>query len=72
MATLQEQLIEAQAAYHDLLIGKAVAEFRDQSGEVVRYTQADRRELNAYIADLKAQIAVAAGKCAVGPLRVRF
>jgi hypothetical protein len=72
MATLQEQLIEAQAAYHDLLIGKAVAEFRDQSGEVVRYTQADRRELNAYISDLKAQIAVAAGTASIGPLRVRF
>jgi len=72
MATLQELLIEAQSAYHDLLIGKAVAEFRDQSGEVVRYSQADRRELNAYISDLKAQIAQSTGTSPLGPLRVRF
>lgn len=73
MATLTDQLAEAQAAYHDLLIGKAVVQFRDQNGEVVIYQQADRSLLAAYIQDLISQIAAAAGThVRVGPLRVRF
>jgi hypothetical protein len=56
MATLQERLAEAEAAYHDLAIGKATVEFRDSNGETVRYTAANRAALSAYITDLKRQI----------------
>jgi len=56
MATLQERLTEAEAAYHDLLIGKAAVEVRDSNGETVRYTSANRAALASYIADLKRQI----------------
>lgn len=56
MASLTDQLAEAQAAYHDLTIGKAVAEFRDSNGEIVKYSQARKSDLANYIADLKAQI----------------
>jgi hypothetical protein len=57
MATLPERLVEAEAALHDLLIGKAVAETRDSNGETLRYTMATRSALVTYIADLKRQIA---------------
>ena len=73
MATLTDYLADAQAAYHDLLTGKAVVQFRDQNGEVVIYALADKSQLAAYIIDLKAQIALAAGsRVNVGPLRTRF
>jgi len=55
--TLQERLQEAEQAFHDLSIGKAVAELRDSNGETVRYTQASRANLSSYIADLRSQIA---------------
>jgi hypothetical protein len=57
MATVQQRLTEAEAAYHDLLTGKAVVEFRDQNGEVVRYGQARKGDLAAYIERLKQQLA---------------
>jgi hypothetical protein len=56
MATLPERLAEAEQAYHDLQMGKAVAEFRDSNGESARYTIASLPRLKAYIEDLKLQI----------------
>ncbi|MBH0113275.1 phage tail protein [Novosphingobium sp. YJ-S2-02] len=69
MATLQERLDEAEAAFHDLLIGKAVAEVRDANGETIRYTQTNRAALSAYIADLKRQLGTTSVS---GPLRPFF
>jgi len=57
MATLAEQLREAEEALHDLAIGKSVAECRDSNGEMVRYTMASRPALLAHIAHLKRCIA---------------
>lgn len=56
MATIQEQLTEAQDALHNLLIGKAVRVYVDQNGERIEYTQATRGALVAYISDLKQQL----------------
>jgi hypothetical protein len=56
MATLQERLDEAETALHDLLLGKSVVELRDSNGEVVRYNQASRSALRAYVEELKALI----------------
>jgi hypothetical protein len=56
MATLQERLDEAETAYHELCIGKALVQFHDSNGETVQYNQANRAALAAYIADLKRQI----------------
>lgn len=72
--TLQERLIEAEAAYHALLTGSGVAEVRDSNGESIRYTQANASRLRAYILDLKAEIAAeASGKSKpVGPLNPTF
>ena len=72
MATRAQRLVEAEAAYHDLLLGKAVVEFRDQNGEMLRYGQANRTALRGYIAQLKLEIAAEANGTTVdeGPLRV--
>lgn len=64
--TLRERLNEAEAALHDLNIGRNVVEVTDQNGERIRYGVPDRARLNSYIADLKNQIA---GK-SVGPMTV--
>lgn len=58
MATLttQEKLDEAQAAYHQLVIGRAPSVVVEQNGERVEFTQANRAALQAYISDLIAQI----------------
>lgn len=69
MATLQERLDEAEAAYHDLAIGKSVVELRDSNNETVRYNIASISRLAAYIADLKRQLGVA---CSTGPMRPMF
>jgi len=55
-AELEAQLAEAQTAYHRLMIGQSAAEFRDQNGEMVRYTPASASRLAAYIAQLKSDL----------------
>jgi len=57
MATLAERLTAAQTAYDALLTGRATVEFRDSNGATVRYAQANRAALAAYIVNLEAQIA---------------
>jgi hypothetical protein len=70
MATLQERLDEAEQAYHELCIGKALVQFHDSNGEQVTYNSASRAALAAYIADLKRQIDPT---CAdLGPMRPMF
>lgn len=56
MATAAERLVEAEAAYHALLTGKSAVEVADSNGDRIRYTTANRRDLKAYIDDLKAEI----------------
>jgi hypothetical protein len=49
-------LDEAVLALHDLQIGKAVVEVRDQNGETIKYSRARSAELVAYIQELKRQL----------------
>jgi hypothetical protein len=64
---LQVQLQEAEQAYHHLMTGQSVAEFRDQNGELIRYTPANAGRLLAYILSLKSQLGlVAPGSMAPG------
>lgn len=67
--TLQEQLAEAEAALHELTIGRSARVIVDQNGERVEFTATTRASLRQYIEQLKLQIS---GACATGPLRVRF
>lgn len=73
MATLAQNLVDAEVALHALLTGSRVAEFRDSNGEFVRYTSASLADLRAYITDLKSQIAAEAGTVIPrGPMRIFF
>lgn len=69
MAATQTLLDEAEAAYHSLLTGQAVAKFRDQNGEEVTYAQASLPRLVAYIAQLKRELGLVTP---TGPMRVWF
>lgn len=55
MATPQEQLDQALAVRHQLLLGQAVASLQLE-GRRVEYTKADLAQLDAYIAQLRRQI----------------
>lgn len=68
--TIEKQLAEARAAYHQLITGTAVRVFVDQNGERIEYVAANRNSLLAYISDLELK---ASGRRAhPGPLFVRF
>ena len=58
-ATLEAWLAAAQAARHSLIIGGGVETVSYQQGEgakMVKYTKADLPALNAYIAQLQADL----------------
>lgn len=55
MAT-QEQLVQAQNAYHDLMTGKLARVVVDSNGERVEFTAANSSKLLAYIQSLQAQL----------------
>lgn len=57
MATVAEQLVEARAAYHDLVTGKAARVVVDQNGERVEFVSANRSQLYLYIQSLERQVA---------------
>lgn len=73
MATNAEKLVEAETAYHNLMVNGAVRVVVDQNGERVEYTAVNSSKLQQYIADLKALIAGEAGLYQPrGPARVIF
>jgi hypothetical protein len=73
MATNAEKLVEAESAYHSLMIGASARVVVDQNGERVEYTAANASRLQAYITSLKNLIADEAGTFRVkGPLGVIF
>lgn len=55
-AKLQAYLDAAEAAYHGLMIGGAVAAFTDQNGEKVEYRAGNRLSLIGYINQLRARL----------------
>lgn len=68
MATIADRLAEAESAYHDLQVGKAVVEVTDQNGEKVVFSRANVGRLQQYIDSLKAQLS----SNRTGPMRVYF
>ena len=68
---LATRLAEAEEAYHALMTGQSAAEFRDQNGEMVRYTPANAARLLAYIQSLKQQLGLIAPG-SLGPARGWF
>lgn len=59
--TLQTRLTEAEEAYHQLMIGAKEVSVNVGNFGSVTYNQTNRAALEAYIADLKAQLAKVAG-----------
>lgn len=55
--TILQRLVEAETAYHKLMLGGAdggtVVEVRDSNGEMVRYTTANATRLKQYIEYLR-------------------
>jgi predicted TPR repeat methyltransferase len=71
--TNAEKLVEAEAAYHQLMVGGAVRVVVDQNGERVEYTSVNAANLLRYIADLRNLIALEAGLLVPrGPMGVIF
>ncbi len=56
IATLQSQLAEARAAYHDIMVNGATRAVR-HNGKDVEFAPADAARLKSYIADLVGQLA---------------
>lgn len=69
-AVTQAMLDEAKSAYHALLLGEAVVEYRDQNGERVVRRPADIDKLKLYIEWLKAELGVSTNSVGNGPMRV--
>lgn len=69
MVTDTERLEQAEQAYHDLMTGKSVVQFRDSNGEVIQYNQQSAGKLLQYIFILKQRLGVATG---LGPMRTYF
>lgn len=69
MSTPQQQLDEALAVRHQLMLGKATQSL--SIGERrVEYTKTDLKTLDAYIAELRRQINGASASC--GRSRIRY
>lgn len=68
-AKLLAQLKEAEAAYHQLMIGGGVREIRDQNGESVSFSQSNRQALYAYILQLRNQLGMDGCGTPVAPTR---
>ena len=73
LAQLQAWLVEAQNAYHTVMLGGGVTVVVDQNGERVEYGRANATALAKYIATLQAQINPLLGVAVTGgPLRPLF
>lgn len=56
IVTLTGRLNDAQAAYHNLILGIKASTVVDQNGERVTFTPANQADLAAYIDTLKNQL----------------
>ncbi len=56
IAALRAKIAEAEAAYHDVVMGVSVFMFIDQNGERVAYNKANAPSLYTYIQQLKADL----------------
>lgn len=54
--TTQQKLDQAKEAKHNLATGKLARVFMDQNGERVEFTTTNMAQLEAYIAELEAEI----------------
>ena len=55
-AELEKKLLEAEKAYHEVVLGKGIAEVSQDGLGQTKFTQANVGELKVYIANLKIEI----------------
>ena len=67
IAATKIKLAEAELAYHNLNIGQAIAEVRDQNGENVKFTRANKSDLYSYILFLQGELS----KCSTEPVALK-
>jgi hypothetical protein len=60
---IKAKIVRLEAAYDDLLSGKAIKRFVDQNGEQVEYTPANADKLLAYIKQLTALVNPQFARC---------
>jgi len=70
--TLAQKLVQAEDAYHRLMIGGQPLVVVDQNGERVEYTRANSAQLRAYILELQRAIASNGSTPTTGPMGVIF
>lgn len=68
VAQKRQLLVEAEAAYHNLMLGQAAVEVTDQNGEKIVFNRTSKAALAQYIQELKSQIGVVNRK----PMRAFF
>jgi hypothetical protein len=56
ITAIKARIVKFEAAYDDIISGKAIKRFVDQNGEQVEYTAANAAKLLAFINELKAMI----------------
>lgn len=72
LATLETRLAEAETARHQLVTGSREVTVTVYGFGATTYTQASLRDLDAYISDLRGQIARLKGGARRGPLLIKF
>jgi hypothetical protein len=70
--TIQQQLDEARAAYHQLVVGGAARVFVDSNTERLEFVSANRQQLWLYIKQLEAQLNPVCARAASHPLGFIF
>lgn len=69
---LKQRLIEAEQAYHKLMLGEKEVSVSIGNFGSTTYNQTTKRDLEGYISNLKSQIAAAEGRPARSIIRVSF
>ena len=72
LATLENRLAEAETARHQLVTGSREVTVTVYGFGATTYTQANLRDLDVYISDLRGQIARIKGGARRGPLLIKF
>jgi len=73
LPTLRFRLAEAELALHKLTVGKLIVEIDVEGKGGSKYTAANRADLEAYVGDLKRQVAALEGTpVRRGPFQMGF
>ncbi|MFV0626614.1 MAG: gpW family head-tail joining protein [Alphaproteobacteria bacterium] len=72
ISELKQRLIEAEVAYHKLMLGEKEVSITLSNFGSTSYNQTNKKDLEGYISDLKSQIARIQGKPTRRIIRVEF